>query len=196
MVASGMLASSACKPKVETRESESFTVAPSLSEVPPAFGGAAAVEGVGVDAAAPKTPFQQAEAYWDGGQVWMARLVLESRALSPTATPEETELLAKICTHQVDRACLEKCSAKLGRKIEVDAGAATVRGKPEGAMAAAREPSVEELMQRGEVAEARQVLEPKVLEGKATQNDIKNLKAICARQGDKMCVALCNAKLH
>lgn len=196
----GSLASPACKPKTEKPDSEPVSVAPALSEVPPAFGGVGPAGPAGsaadADGSAPKTQYEQAEAYWNGGQVWMARLVLENQALSPAATPEETELLAKICAHQVDRACLEACSSKLGRKIEVDAGAVGTRSKSEGVKSAAREPSVEELMQKGEVAQARQLLEPKVLDGKATQADIKNLKAICARQGDKMCIALCNAKLR
>ena len=41
----------------------------------------------------------------------------------------------------------------------------------------------------------RQMLEPKVLDGKASREEIRLLETICEKQGDRMCVALCDTKL-
>lgn len=45
-------------------------------------------------------------------------------------------------------------------------------------------------------AAARKLLDTKVAAGKATQDDIKQLRAICAQQGDKACVANMDARLR
>ena len=43
--------------------------------------------------------------------------------------------------------------------------------------------------------EARGILEPKVLDGKASKEEIRLLRTVCKQDGDRMCVALCDAKL-
>ncbi len=60
------------------------------------------------------SPIEQARAYEASGQVWMARLVLEQSALSPSGTKEEVETLARLCQAQSDAPCLNACSKKLG----------------------------------------------------------------------------------
>jgi len=42
---------------------------------------------------------------------------------------------------------------------------------------------------------ARKSLEPKVLDGKASREEVRLLETICERQHDRMCVALCESKL-
>jgi len=42
---------------------------------------------------------------------------------------------------------------------------------------------------------ARKALEPKVLDGRASREEIRLLKTICEKEGDRMCIALCDAKL-
>ena len=43
---------------------------------------------------------------------------------------------------------------------------------------------------------ARKTLEPKVLDGKATREELRLLRTICDKQDDRMCVALCDSKLE
>jgi hypothetical protein len=144
-----------------------------------------------------KSPYEQAKEYEATGQLWMARLILEKKALAPDATREETELLARICNAQGDDPCVAECSSKLGKKLKFDAGA------PKGADAGRehKEPDTDvararDLFLKKEYAEARKLLEPKVLDGKATKDEIRILKMTCERQGDRMCTALCDAKLR
>lgn len=117
-----------------------------------------------------KTPYEQARVYEASGQLWMARLVLEQKGLGADATKDETELLARICHEQNDEPCVASCGEKLGRKLRFDGGAprahdAGREAPPEGATA--------------DLAKA----------------EISTLQAICTRQGDRMCVALCETKL-
>lgn len=148
-------------------------------------------------------PFEQATYYEGNGQLWMARLVLERKALGSDATPRETELLVKICQQQGDEACLESCGKKLGRKIKVDGSvsaksdagsAAPVLGQqhnePDTDLARARD-----LVLKMQFDLARKSLEPKVLDGKASREEIRMLQTICDKQRDRMCVALCESKL-
>lgn len=69
-----------------------------------------------------QTPYEQARAYVDGGQVWLARLVLERKALGSDGTKPELELLSQICEKQGDLPCVTQCARKLGKKV-LDAGA-------------------------------------------------------------------------
>jgi hypothetical protein len=48
---------------------------------------------------------------------------------------------------------------------------------------------------RHQSQEARAILEPKVLDGKASKEEIRLLKSVCKAEKDRMCVALCNTKL-
>lgn len=147
-------------------------------------------------------PYERAKAYEASGQLWMARLVLEPKALGADATKDETALLARICQQQADPACLDACGRKLGRKIELDGGArVAVAGAPS-ALAGQehKEPDTElararDLVLKMQYEPARKVLEPKVLDGKASREEIRMLKTICERQGDRMCAALCETKL-
>jgi hypothetical protein len=198
----------ACKPKdpaPDPNERDAATPIASAREVvPPAapfnatpvaqFADAGSIDG--------QSPFQQATFYEANGQLWMARLVLEPTALGSEATPKETELLAKICQQQGDTTCLDACGTKLGRKLKVDAGVFTAdAGKP-GAVAGQEheEPDTELARTRNLVLKkqfdlARKQLEPKVLGGKASREEIRLLETICEKQHDRMCVALCESKL-
>jgi hypothetical protein len=145
-----------------------------------------------------KTPYEQARLYEGAGQLWMARLVLEQRALGPEATRDETELLARICHEQADEKCVASCGEKLGRKLKFDGGAPRARDAgrdPPADGATADLAKAQELAAKGKNDEARALLEPKLLSGKASKAEISTLQAICLRQGDRMCVALCESKL-
>lgn len=154
-----------------------------------AFADAASIDG--------KTPYEQARIYEENGQLWMARLVLEKKALGPDATKAETELLAAICHEQSDEACVEECSKKLGRKLKFDGGMparpkldAGEHKEPDSEMAKARD-----LLLKHKLKEARDILEPKVIDNKASKEEIRLLRNICKEQSDRMCMALCDAKL-
>jgi hypothetical protein len=143
-------------------------------------------------------PYEQAKVFHAQGQLWMARLVLERKALGSDATKEETELLVRICQEQVDAACVDACAKKLGRKIKMQDG-----GTPAIASASAvehKEPDTElararDLVLKMQYEPARKTLEPKVLDGKASREEIRMLRTVCEKQGDRMCVALCDSKL-
>ena len=75
-------------------------------------------EALVTDAAPPiGPPYEQARAYVDSGQVWLARLVLERKALGSDGTKAELELLSQICEKQGDIACVSQCARKLGKKV-------------------------------------------------------------------------------
>jgi len=178
------------------------TIASATEPVPPAasfnatpvaqFADAGNVEG--------KTPLEQARMYKATGQLWLARLHLEPKALSDDGTKEEAELLLEICMAQPDVACVEKCGVKLGRKIKFDGGAPVASAKGIDAGGEHHEPDTElararDLVLKTQLEPARKLLEPKVLDGKASREEIRMLKTICQKQGDRMCVALCDSKL-
>ena len=52
-----------------------------------------------------------------------------------------------------------------------------------------------DLVLKKKYKEARAILEPKVVDGKASNEEVRLLKTICKEQGDRMCVALCDTKL-
>jgi len=150
------------------------------------------------------TPLEQARALRAEGQLWKARLLLEPRALSSTSKTAEAELLATICVEQADAECVAACSTRLGRKIPFDAGVRTASSgegakgvavpvlhqEPEGDLAAARDHLL-----HGRPGAARKLLEPRVLDGRASREEIRMLRAACNAEADRMCVALCDAKL-
>lgn len=150
-----------------------------------------------------KPPFEQASYYEANGQLWMARLVLEPKAFGSDGTNAEIELLAKVCQQQGDADCVDKCGGKLGRKIKMDAGIASKKdaGKPEAVTGQQHEePDTDlarsrDLILKKQYDLARKQLEPKVLDGKASREEIRLLKTVCERQSDRMCVALCESKL-
>ncbi len=148
-----------------------------------------------------KSPFEAAQIYASRGQYWMARLMIEKQGLSPDGKPEETELLATICAAQSDPVCIRACEAKLGRKLKLDAGA-PVRVVPveAGAPQPSGEPDTElakarNLVLKKNYAKAREMLEPRLLEGKATREETRLLLEVCKAQRDRMCIALCESKL-
>lgn len=198
----------ACKPKDPPDHRETPVVTASVPEVVPpaapfnatpvaAFADAGNIDG--------QPSFEQAKFYEANGQLWMARLVLERKALGSDATKEETELLARICQGQSDAPCLEECSKKLGRKVKLEAGAPSGVGNtfPTGVASVGaehNEPDTElararDLLLKMQLEPARKQLEPKVLDGRASKEEIRMLKTICEKQGDRMCVALCASKL-
>lgn len=170
--------------------SATATVPPALLSSTPlsSFADAGALEG--------KSPYDQARVYADGGQLWLARLVLEKKALGPDGTKAEIELLASICHQQSDDACVDECSKRLGKKLKFDGGAP----KPQLPSGEHKEPDSDAARARDHLLkhrlkEAREILEPKVIDGKASKEEIRLLESVCKEQGDRMCVALCDAKL-
>lgn len=144
-----------------------------------------------------KTPLEQAKIYESRGQLWMAQMALEKKALGPEATKGETEFLAWICHQREEDECLAKCEAKLGKKLKFDGGAPRVsldagreHKEPSSDLATARDHVLKK-----EWKEAHEILAPRVLEGKPTKEEIRLLKQVCQNEGDRMCVALCDAKL-
>jgi hypothetical protein len=144
-----------------------------------------------------KTPLEQARIYESRGQLWLAQMSLEKQALGPSGTKEEAELLAWICHRRDEPECVRKCEAKLGRKLKLDGGAPGLlfdagreHDEPTSDVARARDHVLKENWQH-----ARLLLEPRVVDGNATKEEIRLLKQVCREQGDRMCVALCDAKL-
>lgn len=173
-------------------------VVTATATVPPvALSGVAPVSDF-ADAAAPggHTPYEQALGYTEGGQYWLARLVLEKKALSPDGSKRELELLGVICHEQGDEACVDECGRRLGRKLKFDGGVprlpldAGEHKEPDSDAARARDHLLKHRLK-----EAREILEPKVVDGKASKEEIRLLKSVCKEQGDRMCIALCDAKL-
>ena len=203
------LLGSACKPKdpPDSRDTPatSTSVSSAPEKVPPAsplnatpvaqFADAGNIDG--------QPPFEQARFYEANGQLWMARLVLERKALGSDATTDETELLAKVCMQQNDESCVEQCGKKLGRKIKFTATAPKDTGPPAASASVGsehKEPETDlsrarDLVLKNDYENARKTLEPKVLDGKASREEVRMLKTICQKQSDRMCMALCDAKL-
>ena len=149
-----------------------------------------------------QSPYEQGKVFYAQGQLWMARLVLERKALGSDATKDETELLVRICQDQNDAPCVAACAKKLGRKIKLPDGGAP-SATPSSSASGAREhtePDTElararDLVLKMQYEPARKTLEPKVLDGKASREEIRMLLTVCEKQGDRMCVALCDSKL-
>lgn len=208
----GLAALAACRPTTdppERREVAPVVTSSAPEVVPPAapFNATPVAQVTDAGNLDTQPPFEQAKVFEANGQLWMARLVLERQALASDGTKEEAELLARICQQQADEPCLEACGKKLGRKIKLEAGAPSGAGnvKPSGAAALGlgqehKEPDSElararDLVLKMQYEPARKTLEPKVLDGKASREEIRMLQTICQKQGDRMCVALCEAKL-
>jgi hypothetical protein len=211
-VAALLTAPAACKPKDPPPDPDAFDAAVPISSVrapvPPAapFNATPVAQFADAGNLDTASPYEQARVFEGNGQIWMARLVLERQALGPDATRDETELLVKICQQQGDQACLDACGKKLGRKIKSDGGAPSA--SPSGSTSTGsamlgqqhQEPDSElararDLVLKMQYEPARKTLEPKVLDGKASREEIRMLKTICEKQGDRMCVALCESKL-
>ncbi len=140
------------------------------------------------------TPYDQAVAYESGGQIWLARLVLEKHALSDAAVTRDTELLARLCAGQSDEECLAKCEAKLGRKVSRDAGARRPSAVPS-ARAAEEETDAaraQRLVVKGDYEGARQLLQPKLVAKSISGDELRLLRTACERQHDTMCVLACD----
>ena len=192
-----------CTPKdppPDTKEAAPITTTSAREVVPPAapFNATPVAQFADAGNLDTQPPFEQAKVFEANGQLWMARLVLERKALGSDATKDETELLLKICEQQNDAACVEACGKKLGRKIKLDAG--TPAPKSSGVGGEHKEPDSElararDLVLKMQFESARKALEPKVLDGKASREEIRMLKTICEKQGDRMCIALCDTKL-
>lgn len=195
----------------EGRDASPITTASVPDHVPPVapFNATPVAQFIDAGDLDTQSPFAQAKVFEAQGQLWMARIVLERKALADDATKDETELLVKICEQQNDGPCLEACGKKLGRKIKHDGGPPSgVGGKASGSAGLLgqapapehKEPDSElararDLVLKMQYEPARKALEPKVLDGKASREEIRMLKTICEKQGDKMCVALCETKL-
>lgn len=210
VVASG-LSLHACKPKDAPSEAhDAAPVATAPAVVPPAapFNATPVAQFADAGDLDSQPPYEQAKVFEANGQLWMGRLVLERKALGSDATKDETELLARICQQQADTTCLDACGKKLGRKIKLDAGAppsgrGAAAGDAGGTVAGPehKEPDTElararDLVLKMQYEPARKQLEPKVLDGRASREEIRMLKTICEKQGDRMCAALCESKLR
>lgn len=151
-----------------------------------------------LDAGPATSPLEQALQYEASGQHWLARLVLEPKAFGGDGTKDELNELAYICYEQGDDKCVDKCAQKLGvKKLKFDGGAPKPgpvdvgeHEEPNSDAAAARV-----LFLKHKDKEARAILEPKLLDGSASKEEIRLLKSICKDQGDRMCQALCDSKL-
>ena len=181
----------------QQKEEARPVVAATTATVPPVlvtgtpveqFADAAAIDG--------KPPYEQALAYEANGRYWLARLVLERKALGADGTRAELALLANLCHRQGDTDCVESCSKRLGKKLKFDGSVTRVpfdageHREPTSDLARARDYHL-----RHQSQEARAILEPKVLDGKASKEEIRLLKSVCKAEKDRMCVALCNTKL-
>lgn len=200
LVGLGTMVIGGCKTDAKSGDpSSSEGAVPVEAPVPPAAPFNATPVSAFADAADldAKPPLERARIYAESGQLWLARLLIEKQALAPDGTREEAELLARICAQQGDAACVDACGDKLGRKLTIDAGARAPGERPAehrepvGALAQARD-----LVLKKNYDEARKLLEPKVLDGKASKEEIRLLKTICTEQADRMCVALCTTKLR
>lgn len=148
-----------------------------------------------LDASGPEgEPYAQALTYEAGGQVWLARLVLEKQALAATGAPREAELLARLCAEQGDGDCVRKCEAKLGRKLALDAG--LHRGAPAPSARAAEDTSdaarAQRALVKGDAEGARKLLQPKLVAKTISEPELAVLRAACERQRDTMCVLACD----
>ena len=198
----------ACKPKdppADAQDAPPIVVPSAPEKVPPAapFNATPVAQFADAGDLDKQSPFEQAKVFEANGQLWMGRLVLERQALGSDATKDETELLLKICMQQGDASCVEACAQKLGRKIKFDGGVVSGKAAPSASASAGaehKEPDTElartrDLVLRMQFEQARKNLEPKVLDGRASREEIRLLKTICEKQGDRMCIALCDAKL-
>lgn len=200
----------ACKPKdpaADTQDAAPIVVPTAREVVPPAapFNATPVAQFADAGDLDKQSPYEQGKVFEANGQLWMARLVLERQALGSDATKDETELLLKICMQQGDATCVESCAQKLGRKIKFDGGTASGKASPAASPSASagaehKEPDTElartrDLVLRMQFEQARKNLEPKVLDGRASREEIRLLRTICEKQGDRMCIALCDAKL-
>jgi hypothetical protein len=159
----------------------------SAPEAPPATPSAAPPASSNIEN---QPPLVRARAYFANGQNWPARFTIEPQALSPSGTPEEIELLAQICNVQGDEECVDSCNAKLGRKGNSD--------RTHGAASAATTDlsRARDYVAKKQLRPARAILEPKVLNDTASNDEIVLLKSICIKVADRMCTALCDAKLR
>lgn len=144
-----------------------------------------------------KSPLDQAREYHARGQNWVARLLVEKRALAPENGKPEAELLLEICRAQNDAECVQQCAKKLGRKIAFDGGVAPAHAGTPSAERPVDTPfsKARDLHLKGKDKEARALLEARVIDGKAPTEETRLLLDICKKQGDKMCVALCTKQL-
>lgn len=149
-----------------------------------------------IEALEGKTPLESAHIYVDRGQYWMAQMSLEKKALGPSGTKAEAEYLGYICFMRDEPECITKCEAKIGKKLKFDGGlaaapaSARVHEEPKNDLAAARDHVLKK-----EYKEAHELLMPKVVDGKASKEEIRVLKQACQGEGDRVCIALCDAKL-
>ncbi len=149
-----------------------------------------------IDAGAELSDFAQAKEYRKNGQTWMARMLVEKKALSDAGTKEDVQFLAEICADQGDTKCVDACNKKLGTKMSAKTkGSAAVdpglpSAIPDDDLAKARE-----ALHRGDKKRARAILEPRMLENKASHDEIQLLHELCRLEDDKMCMALCKTRL-
>lgn len=133
------------------------------------------------DGAAPPSPVEQARAHAAAGQLWLARLTIEKRALSADGTPEELTLLTELCKRQEDGDCLERIAKKRGvRTHELES----------------RVPEARRLVARGKLAEARELLRPALDADPAPKTELQLLVSVCGKLRDAACASAAKARLQ
>lgn len=184
-----------CRAREERQGAPVASAAPPVSApVPPvAHEGVAPSPGAATTPAPSGEPYEQALAYEAGGQLWLARLVLEKPALGEGAAPRDTELLARLCAAQGDAECVTKCGARLGRKLAFDAGAPRAASLPSARPAENDDASrAQRALLKGDAEGARRLLQPKLVAKTISEPELVVLRAACERQRDTMCVLACD----
>jgi hypothetical protein len=191
----------ACKRTAPPSSDPPPPVVTSVLPVPPAAPSGVAPVSAFLDASSLEgtaTPYERALAYEANGQYWLGRLVLEKQALSESGTKAEVELLARLCHTQEDDACVDACARRLGRRLRFDGGSSRSASALEAGPH--QEPTTDaararDLILKRRTKEARAILEPKLIDGRASSEEIRLLRGLCKEEGDRMCVALCDSKL-
>jgi hypothetical protein len=144
----------------------------------------------------------QAHQYEAHGQLWLARLMMEPRAFSEDAKTEDVAFLAKICDEQDDDQCVTRCNGKLPKNLQLPVRKHDGGNAPSSLPSASGRPDdngdfgrAQKLFLGGKPKDARAILEPKVLDGRASREEVRLLREVCKSQNDRMCVELCNSKL-
>lgn len=133
------------------------------------------------DGAPPSTPLEQARVHAAAGQLWLARLTIEKRALGADGAPDELALLTDVCKKQGDEDCLERVAKKRGVSIHD---------------LESRVPEARKLVARGKLAEARDLLRPALDAEPPHEGELRLLVSVCTKLRDAACSASAAKRLE